>query len=338
MLNDKDIISQSVTNSIDGNAAVQAFFVLSGFLITHLLISEQKKYGTISLYNFYLRRSLRIFPLYFFVILLVAFFQYTGENVTNIKSIIFSAFYSYNFIPKAWYSPILGHTWSLAVEEHFYLIWPFVFITIAPHFKKLIRVLFIFISISLLLAIILTNINFINDNFFIKRWSFIAGSNIAMGGLLAILLADPIRINIKKLLRTKGALAIGLTLIFCETWFHEASYFITQYIRGAGFTILIGWITLNQKNILTKSLDIYPLRYLGKISYGIYMYQGLFISTGPYRETNQTWPPDQWIGIILLIIIAPLSYHYFEKPILNLKHKLQHSSNKTHNAVISTSD
>jgi len=53
------------------------------------------------------------------------------------------------------------------------------------------------------------------------------------------------------------------------------------------------------------------------------MYQGFFLSTGPYRDANQTWPPGQGIGVIRLIIVAPLSYHFMEKPIINLKHKLQ---------------
>ena len=96
-----------------------------------------------------------------------------------------------------------------------------------------------------------------------------------------------------------------------------------MYVRGIGFTALIGWIALNQQSKITSMLEIPPLSYLGKISYGIYMYQGFFLSTGPHREVHQTWPPDQNIGLILLVLVTPLSYHFFEKPIINFKQKLQ---------------
>jgi hypothetical protein len=70
---------------------------------------------------------------------------------------------------------------------------------------------------------------------------------------------------------------------------------------------------------LVKLLEVRPLKYIGVISYGIYMYQGLFLSTGPNRNPEQTWPPSQEIGFVLLLLSAPLSYHYFEKPFLRLK-------------------
>ena len=115
----------------------------------------------------------------------------------------------------------------------------------------------------------------------------------------------------------------ALFLIFNETLTHDYNHFVTVYVRGIGFTALIGWIALNQQSKITSMLEIPPLSYLGKISYGIYMYQGFFLSTGPHREVHQTWPPDQNIGLILLVLVTPLSYHFFEKPIINFKQKLQ---------------
>ena len=124
------------------------------------------------------------------MVFLVACFSLTGEQVTNLKSIAFAALYSYNFIPKAWYSGILGHTWSLAVEEHFYIIWPFIFVCFAYKLKKLILLTLSLILISFALAITLTNIEWLNNNFFLQRWSFIAGANIALGALLALAFND----------------------------------------------------------------------------------------------------------------------------------------------------
>ncbi|MEQ1527890.1 MAG: hypothetical protein ABL925_01135, partial [Methylococcales bacterium] len=93
------------------------------------------------------------------------------------------------------------------------------------------------------------------------------------------------------------------------------------YIRSAGILILIVWIFLNQDKFLVKLLEFSPLKYIGVFSYGIYIYQGLFLATGPNRMPLSSWPPDQSIGIVLLFISAPLSYHFYEKPFLRLKHK-----------------
>lgn len=317
-------LSTAFVHSVNGEAGVQAFFVLSGFLITSLLLIEHKKNGRISLYNFYVRRSLRIFPLYFLVVSLIAIFNFLGENVTNYKSLTFAALYSYNFIPLAWYSSVLGHTWSLAVEEHFYIIWPFIFISLTHRFKKLILLLLASIVFSLGLAIILANIDWLNQNFFIKRWSFIAGANIAMGALVALLMHDDqLKFKVANFFKNNTSIFIAIIFIFNELATIEENYYISQYIRGLGFAVLVGWIAHNQQSKLTRALEIPPLNYLGKISYGIYMYQGFFLATGPYRAANQTWPPDQSIGLVLLIIAAPLSFHYFEKPLIRLKHKLQ---------------
>jgi peptidoglycan/LPS O-acetylase OafA/YrhL len=322
LVKEKGWLPEAVVNSI--SAGVQVFFVLSGFLITSLLIAEHRKSGGVSLYNFYIRRSLRIFPLYYLVVFLVLIFHVVGENVTNYKSLAFAGVYSYNFIPKAWYSGVLGHTWSLAVEEHFYLLWPFIYISLAHNYRKLSLLVLTFIGISLFLAISLNNIEWLYSNFFINRWSFIAGANIAFGALLAILFND------KKLGRTVKYLFghwltifISLLFIFNELFTYDLNISISIYLRGIGFTILIGWIVLNQDSKLTRALEIQPLSYLGKVSYGIYMYQGLFLSTGPYRSDGQTWPPDQTTGFILLVLAVPISYHFFEKPIMALKHKFQ---------------
>lgn len=332
LFQDNGWIHESIISTINGGAGVQAFFVLSGFLITTLLLIENAKNGHVSLYNFYVRRSLRIFPLYFLVVFLVFIFHITGEGVTNYKSLAFAGTYSYNFIPRAWYSGVLGHTWSLAVEEHFYLVWPLLFISFAHKLRKLSIITLSFILLSFFAAIILTNIDWLNSNFFIKRWTFIAGANIAMGALLAVVLRDEFfGEKVSVLLKSKASIFIILIVVFNQVFTNDLNHFISQYLRGIGFTLLIGWIYLNQSSRLTQLLETQPLSYLGKVSYGIYMYQGLFLSTGPYRAPNQTWPPEQYMGIVFLIMAVPLSYHYFEKPIMRLKNKYQKSTAKVPN-------
>ncbi len=325
-IEDKGFLSTEILQSINGGAGVQAFFILSGFLITYLLINESNKNGEISLANFYIRRTLRIFPLYFFVLFLISIIHIFRDQVTNWKSISFATLYSYNFVPKAWYSGILGHTWSLAVEEHFYLVWPFVFISVGFKSKKLLLILIVFSVTSFLINMYLNQWEWIKTNFFIDRWSFIAGFNIAFGCFFSILIFGKFKASIfKRYLSYFLALCIGISLWFCSLWMPDVISNTIIYARGLGLAITISWIYLNQDSIITKTLEFRPLSYIGTISYGIYMYQGFFLSTSPYRLPNQSWPPDQYLGLLLLIIVAPVSYHLFEKPITNMKSKLQKS-------------
>lgn len=326
---DNGWVHASIISSIDGSAGVQAFFVLSGFLITKLLMLESRECGHVSLYNFYVRRTLRIFPLYFLVVFLIFLLHLIGEGVTNYKSLIFAGAYSYNFIPKDWYSGVLGHTWSLAVEEHFYLIWPFCFISFATKLKKLMLFTLAFILLSFISALVLTDIAWLDQNYFIGRWTFIAGANIAMGAILALTFDDEkLGPRIINLLRNRTSLIVILLIIFNQV-FTGGIYDVTsKYLRGIGFTLLIGWVYVNQSNKLVKLLEIPPLRYLGNVSYGIYMYQGFFLATGPFRAAEQSWPPEQYIGIVLLILAVPLSYKYFEVPIMKLKYRYQNNVNK----------
>jgi peptidoglycan/LPS O-acetylase OafA/YrhL len=92
-------------------------------------------------------------------------------------------------------------------------------------------------------------------------------------------------------------------------------------LRALGIALMIGSIYLNQRALLVGILELRPLSYLGKISYGIYMWQGFFLATGPSREAGQTWPPNPLVGLAMLCVVAPLSYHFFENPFLRLKQR-----------------
>ncbi len=312
-------LPQSTLPMFDGNAGVQAFFVLSGFLITLLLTREQQRNSTISLRKFYMRRTLRIVPLYTLFLILVTVMHVTGQYVTTWTSLSFAYMYIYNFIPFEWYTRGLGHTWSLAVEEHFYLVWPLILsATLLTRRRLLITGVIVFVVTSLVLLHLLTGIEWLNQNFYIYRWSFTAGSNIALGCLAALLLCESERAEYwKKLFGHPVAPLIALALYANSMYLGAEFEQLGSYLRGVGLMLMIAWVFLNQGNILVRVLNIPPLRYLGLISYGLYIYQGFFL--GVNRHPDQTWPPDPVQGFILLVIVAPLSFHFFEKPFLRLK-------------------
>ena len=105
-----------------GNFGVKIFFVISGFLITLLLLQENSRTGSIDLKQFYIRRSIRLFPAFYFYILCIALADMLGVITLFSGDLLHAATYTMNYHEeRSWW---LNHTWSLAVEEQFYLIWP----------------------------------------------------------------------------------------------------------------------------------------------------------------------------------------------------------------------
>lgn len=310
---------------VAGRTGVQGFFVLSGFLITMLLIREYERTRSISLYNFYVRRTLRIFPLYFACIFCLTAISLVGPEITNWTSLAYAFTYTYNFIPREAYSEVIGHTWSLAVEEHFYLVWPFLFsLTFVTKKRFLVALLVVFSLSTLLSSNVFSGVFQLNGEYFVDRWSFIAGNGIALGCLLALLLCSGARSDDwRRVLGHKGALALATVLYLNSLYLPGNPYFIGWYLRGIAIALFVSWVFLNQDNRITQWLEFAPLKYIGLISYGIYMYQGLLLSTVSTRTEGQVWPPDTMTGLFILCIVAPLSFHFFEKPLMRLKDKYQ---------------
>ncbi len=312
----RNILTPEFVNGINGWAGVQLFFSLSGFLITLLLIREHQQKGRISLRNFYLRRLLRIVPLYMLVVILVGVLQVLGAHAAPPEGLWFAVAYMYNFVPREWYSSVLGHTWSLAVEEHFYVLWPLVLVALYPALRKLQGLLVLAVGVSLVFALIATRNEWLASRFFVERWTFVAGAFIASGALLALLLEKP---RARQELAKPWAAWVALALVFVDVWLPWKDPVGLAYVRSVGFTLIIAWVYLNPVHRMVRGLEWAPLRYLGRVSYGIYMYQGFYLATGPARAAGQSWPPSPWLGLLLLCLTVPVSYHFFELPLMRLK-------------------
>jgi peptidoglycan/LPS O-acetylase OafA/YrhL len=319
-LQNKGLLPLTVTPMVNGSTGVLAFFVLSGFLITTLLIREMESTGTVSIRAFVVRRSLRIFPLYLLFLLATTLLHVFGRNVTSWESLLYAYLYAYNFVPRDIYTHFMGHTWSLAVEEHFYLLWPSVFMLFfRGHRSALVIMLALYVATA---PALLQALSSWNATHFVNRWSVVAGYSIAIGCLLALLMPW-----IKDIVRSRWVAGLGIAL-FANSLVLSGDPFGmdvgpgSSYLRAVGIALLIGWITGNQGSLAVRVLEVAPLRYIGAISYGLYMYQGLFLSSTPWRPAGSTWPPPQNIGFLMLLIAAPVSYHFFEQPFLRLKDKL----------------
>ncbi|MBS1688694.1 MAG: acyltransferase [Bacteroidetes bacterium] len=310
---------------------VNLFFALSGFLITSLLLIEQKKYGRISIKDFYMRRVLRIWPVYFLVIFLAFFIlphfpiftikgwsDPTGSNFAiNLALFIF-------FLPNLQLLlfgplPYLVQTWSIGVEEQYYLFWPLIVNKLrdATKIKKGILVLiavYVAIKIFLILAgsrfpnkFLIGALTFFKNDFQID--CLLIGSYFACVNYLG---------EMKQLLLNK------YTQLFCYV---ASAGIIIANLAFKNFVweieaVLFSIIILNLVNHKTSiiNLDYKPLNYIGKVSYGMYMYHFIVVNM-VIRLISNNSIVIYLMGFICTIGMAALSYELFEKKLLKLKER-----------------
>ena len=315
-LPEDEYIRKRVWQLISGGTGVQIFFTLSGFLITNILLREIKKHGSIHFLNFFARRFLRLLP----PLLILYIFTFVLMEMELIKNstygILFSFFYVYNFIPLKFYTAELGHTWSLSLEEQYYFIWPFVVHYVRE--KKKLFLLVIAVVLSCILAIyVLPQISF-TGRFHPTRWFIPAVAPIIVGSFFGIW-----SFGVSQ--EWKNNKIYNRRLIIAGVFFFLFPLYtpilkLTFVFQAIGVSMILTWIVFNQDSKLTKSLDIKVLSYIGKLSYGIYVYHGVFLRTGPGSDI---WIQQFPQNIVLTLCMAVVSYHFLEQPILKLKDRFR---------------
>jgi len=328
---------------IIGKLGVVLFFVLSGFLITYLLLAEEQSFNKISIKNFYIRRILRIWPLYYLIVILaflvltnIELFTLPGQGKDVIYSNLISKLILYAiFLPNLTFSlygqdPYIFQTWSIGTEEQFYLMWPILFKYLKN--SRMFLMFFIIVFYIFFARVLASDyFNIIPYKDVIRAfWSKFNIDCMAIGGIYAILLFQ--KSNFLKLLQNK--ILFYLTLILVIFLMIEGVYI--PYIHYEFYSVLFGIIILNfaANDKIKISLENRFLNYLGNISYGLYMYHliGIALALAITRSINFT---TNWLlyplSFILTIIIAGLSYRYFETFFLKFKYKFSNiiSGNET---------
>ncbi|MBP6511637.1 MAG: acyltransferase [Bacteroidia bacterium] len=333
-----------------GHKAVSLFFVLSGFLITYLLLAEVRKTNTVSLKKFYMRRILRIWPVYYAVILLAFTIvprlfdvgNYGQEMLTNNPWIWFGLCFMMlpNLVRYNSVELVGGNqTWSVGVEEQFYIIWPWL---VRSFHKNLVRMLVVLIVVKLALGLTAsmianqTNAGILHTiaNKFQLYWGLFKIEQMAIGALGAWCLFT----NKKKVLNFlyHPFLVWGSVVACVGFFFVEYSFAGDTLLEAFVFLVIIINVSTNPACMLKFASPKFNT--LGNISYGIYMYHTLVIAV--LLSSLQRMGLDQnpilfnsilYIGSIFGTFgLAYLSYNYFESWFLNLKEKFMvvKSSNK----------
>jgi peptidoglycan/LPS O-acetylase OafA/YrhL len=302
----------------NGRYGVSLFFALSGFLICSLLLREERRKGRIDLKNFYIRRALRIFPLYYavlalYAVLVYALDQFSPSNQVLFREKLFSYLFYFSNVVAALHMGPFFFAWSLAVEEQFYLA-----------FGQLMRWLRRGRLVWLLAAALVAKIAFFNmgwasDQVLIWRIVFSYEEPILLGVLLAFALHAEQGFRIGWFLSRPavlGTLGAVLAALLGSVQFHDQRALETQLLYLV-MTLIIGGCCLRPRiSILGNRL----LDHIGKISYGIYLLHVLTIIA-----VKRFIPAGPWIIFLLsaigVVILESVVYRYFEQPILRYKEK-----------------
>ncbi|WP_407535215.1 acyltransferase family protein [Elizabethkingia miricola] len=321
----------SIPNLLDNNfflfpsahIAVILFFVLSGFLITYLLTKEKEKNGDISFKKFYMRRILRIWPLYYLIIIISYVLFSTDYGQCSTKTTVLSLTILPNIahaLGEGWpYSPQI---WSIGAEEQFYLLWPLLF-SIIPE-KRLLPSLFLFFIAYTILPNALGKI-YPNEEFKTTVFQLFYTTKfncMAIGAALGYALAKEKKwVNILN----KDVIAFGSLILAFGLWFlkFESKYFTDEIFAIIFAIMLIGVVNNRKINIDTKVST-----FLGKISYGIYMYHWIVILlVSKYIKYNGDTASYNFLlyftVILLTILVSWVSFSTVEKFFLNLKHSFE---------------
>lgn len=318
-----------------GNYGVSLFFVLSGFLITYLLLYEAKAKGSINVFGFFMRRLLRIWPVYFIVIgfgfLLFPLLPFGGDTLnsgwmyafflSNIEEIRIGFLDSMN---------MLTITWSVSIEEQFYMAWV-VLMALFPFMRKAKGFL------PYLILIVVTSVVFrflyVTDEKTLYYHTFAVMSDLAMGGLFAYSCfhgnAHKWISNIPKWINCLVYL-LGIGIILgTRTIFSGNFIFIEKLVLGFFFVYVIADQAYG-KHSFFKADKLPFFRRLGTVSYGIYMYHCIVLYYLSLLFSSQGWTENalylvafMLLALLFTILLSELSYRFVEQPILTWKKYFQ---------------
>ena len=315
-----ELMGHSPSNIAFGHYGVNMLFAISGFLITTLLLRERKKYGSISYPKFFMRRLLRIFPLYYLSLLiysfLVYFFEKNPERANDFWNNIpyFITYTSNFFVDLKSYGTIFFFSWSLATEEQFYIFWPILMML----FSNRVGLFFMIGLVTLKVFIgLLPNQN--DLTYVLAKIPY----SICISSALAILMFWESSFNkVIKFFTFRNAPVLYLLLTFVIFFTGSAelnmtlpavmSFLVISSIMTKDFTF---------RKIFTKEIFVS----LGKVSYGMYLLHMICANIIKKTLVSFGLPINPVLYFILTTIltygVSLFSFNTFERYFLNLKHK-----------------
>lgn len=276
---------------------VRVFFVISGYLITTILLNEQQRTSTISLRTFYIRRAYRIFPAALFFVFAMTIAYWRDLRWYNIAA---AFLYVANFdVSRPW---IFGHLWSLSVEEQFYFLWPGI---LKRWYNHRVAILLGVVVLAPAGQAILYFFKFAGGN--IGAFPGVAG-NLAAGCLLAMFAP--------RLPRIRPAFAVAMLLAVLVLPLYDAHTRVRTLLLVFGLDPIVNFsiagLVLHVVQVPYRILNWRPVVWLGNISYSLYLWQQPFCSDPKLRSGFLA---------ILAVVAACLSYYLIEQPMLRRRER-----------------
>lgn len=305
-----------------GLHGVGVFFALSGFLITTRLVEEYKARGRVSLRDFYIRRTFRILPAAVVVLAALALLGFVGLLPMNGNEILGALFFYRNYLPSV-YAPdgtgfFTAHYWSLAVEEHFYLFWPAVLVLALRRNRA--------IAVAACCAVLLVAWRQVELSREISTYgrvlpTFFVRSDTRMDALLwgavAALALDQRRVREWAERYVTTVVLLGVVAVYLAVWWR----FRTQPTCWEGITaaLMVAATVVRPNAAPGTMLELAPLRWVGRISYSIYLTNNAFI---PFKAIGipvtlgalQQMP----FNVIAVAVCATALYYFVERPMIGL--------------------
>ena len=285
------------------NFGVRVFFVISGFLITTLLMNEHERTGDISLKKFYIRRAYRILPAAYCYLLVAIVFSWSSITRSDLATALT---YTINFkLDPTW---VLGHLWSLSVEEQFYLLWPWA-VAYAYHWRRELAIAAIVVAPLLRCALWAIKHPEGTDSFFPT-----VCDALATGCLLALLQPE-----LRRYEALFGRRAFAVVPILTALLLFTAHY--DRFYQSVGLSLMHVGIALSIHQCVVKRywiLNARPVVWLGTLSYSLYLFQQPFLNRNS-TEVFCSFP----LNLGLALGCACLCHYFVEKPMLELRAKRQ---------------
>lgn len=305
--------------------AVTLFFVLSGFLITYLLLMEKRITGKIDIKSFYMRRILRIWPTYYlalFVSLIMIFMKIISPpedfGVSVLLYVLFFANLAFALaIPIRTITPL----WSVGVEEQFYAVWPW----IVKHSADLKKSLWIIILVYFITKVFFWHYQQNGGEYQLIRLTKI--DSMAIGGLFALTYFKR-NIRLLNLFYSKYCQLLAIAIIVSPLFLKSVVYNLESELKSLAYAIVILNVATNKESLIKTEFKI--LNFFGRISYGIYVYHMIiiFLISEILKQSPGFGIPDNYYFVLILVIsgtvlVSYVSYEFWEVPFLKMKSKFK---------------
>jgi peptidoglycan/LPS O-acetylase OafA/YrhL len=338
----------SVTLTALGGFGVDLFLVLSSFLITTLLLLEYRREGRVSLRDFYLRRTLRIWPLYYFALLLgFLVLPGLGLHQAPIGSDAFKALIRDHLVPFMTFlgnystgllgyplSRALVHMWTISLEEQFYILWPMMFVLLLPH-----RRLMMGTMAALMVFTVVMRGYFVTAPFHHPVvWTILPTrlDPLVLGAALGVLRVYLPAERRWELLKLAAGIGILVATTLAPPYREQTVHILWQYLAvAAGFCLILDAAVSG--GLVGKVLAARPLVAAGKISYGLYVYHFMTTGLARYLVTGEVanmrpiegggflrWALVAGLALVLTLAVAAASYRLLERPFLKLRLRFSH--------------